>query len=617
MSKYCPTCQKRYPDELSECEQCREVLLPVKEVDLIGRTIDNRYRILRLLGKGGMGVVYVARQTFLEREVALKVLKSDMAGDQAFVKRFLQEARAVARLRNPHTITVHDFGTTEDGLLYFSMELLKGKALSAIIKARGRLDFDYAAQILVQTCESLAEAHSAGILHRDLKPDNIFVSQDKAGRPFVTVLDFGIAKALDSQEKLTATGMVCGTPHYLSPEQATGGELDGRADIYSLGVILFEMLTGVPPFDGDQPIQVLMRQIQEHPKPLVEVCPDVDVRPGVQELLDRLLAKAASKRPADVGELAATVEKLRRGGGKKPDVEVDPFEETGGPRDTIDELLPPDPRVKEPGEGAQDPAVQPTVPVDVETGVLHWSPPGRKPWIWVAAATGALVLGLLIWSPWREAPPRSDAPPVKAELPLVSPDDTDARVLADNPSGDQIKDVTEQARDLTEQAPEEVSAPEQDVHPKESLKDAPGTPGDLVAPAPVDAQPGIQPDVIAPVSAADVAAPVPAADVAAPVDVADKVQDAGVSPRKGGKGGRKNPGNPDRSGSRGENNSRDSSGSKAGPGSRDGSEKSPGGTDAADKAGAPGSKDLFKLDKVQTEDQYKKDLFNLDKVPTP
>jgi serine/threonine-protein kinase len=303
--KFCPRCFKKFADESVLCPECKIRLVAALDRDLVGEVLDDRYEVLGRLGKGGMGVVYRARQKIIDRPVALKVLRRELAQDEAAVKRFLVEAKAVSSLASPHIVTLYDFGITHEGLLYFTMEMMEGEALTALIKREAPLGAERAAKILLQACSALAEAHGKGILHRDLKPDNIFILKDDHGGELVKMLDFGIAKIMDdgTSESITRTGMVCGTPMYLSPEQAMGRSLDARSDIYSLGIILYEMLSGSPPFVDQTPVAVLMKQVSEQPKSVHVIRPDVEIPVALDELLMAVLAKNPEHRPQSVEEL--------------------------------------------------------------------------------------------------------------------------------------------------------------------------------------------------------------------------------------------------------------------------------------------------------------------------
>ena len=297
MQKYCPKCFKKFPLDIEQCPEDGTYLVAPMDKDLVGEVLDDRYTVLERIGKGGMGVVYRAEQHLIKRIVALKVLRREIVQDESAVKRFLNEARAIASLDSRHTITLHDFGVTRDGLLYYTMELLKGRPLSRIILDEAPLDHVRAAGLLLQACRSLEEAHEHNILHRDLKPENLFVSVKK-GKEQLKVLDFGIAKLLGDSagETVTQAGMIVGTPQYLSPEQARGNPVAQPSDLYSLGIVFYEMLAGEPPFLGDTPMQTLWAHIQDPVPPLHQKNPKVQVPRSIEAFLVRALEKDPSKR---------------------------------------------------------------------------------------------------------------------------------------------------------------------------------------------------------------------------------------------------------------------------------------------------------------------------------
>jgi serine/threonine protein kinase len=313
--KFCPQCNQVFADDqnnLVVCQGCGTELVSLEEEQsLVGKTIKNEITIKELIGQGGMGTVFRAYQHSMERDIAVKVLRKSYANDIVAVKRFFKEARAVSRLKNSHTIVVHDFGQTDNGFLYITMELLLGKPLSGIIHDQGSLTFKRAAGIVSQVCQSLSEAHLVGIIHRDLKPDNIFIIPQTDGSEFIKVLDFGIAKILGSKSTaLTGTGYVCGTPLYMSPEHAVGNELSHKSDIYSLGIIFYEMLTGSPPFIADTPMGILYKHVHELHLPLSESLPGLKFPAGLPELLDAMLAKEPDNRPASFIEIQRKISEI-------------------------------------------------------------------------------------------------------------------------------------------------------------------------------------------------------------------------------------------------------------------------------------------------------------------
>jgi serine/threonine-protein kinase len=270
---------------------------------LLGRTIDGKYRIDAKIGVGGMGAVYRAARLRIGDEVAVKILHPARVLEPQAGERFQREAQAAARLKHPNAVFVIDFGVTNDGLVYLVMELLHGESLRTLIKQEGPLAPTVAAEILKQVCGALDEAHRHQIVHRDLKPDNIMVKTGINGLS-VKVLDFGIAKLRDlAASDLTLTDSVMGSPRYMSPEQCLGEEIDGRSDIYSLGVVLYEMLAGVVPFNRPTSTAVVDQQVNQPPPPLRKVNPTIS--PSVEAVVLQALAKRREARPQSARALAA------------------------------------------------------------------------------------------------------------------------------------------------------------------------------------------------------------------------------------------------------------------------------------------------------------------------
>lgn len=283
-----------------------------------GQVIEGKYRIVRLLGEGGMGAVYEGENTAIQRKVAIKILHAAVAGNNDAVSRFEKEAQAAGRIGSDHITEVLDLGTLPSGDRFMVMEYLDGTTLSGRIQARGRLTPQECAPILVQLLEGLGAAHDAGIIHRDLKPDNVFLLKSKAGRKdFVKILDFGISKfnqlAGDSGMSMTRTGSVMGTPYYMSPEQAKGAkEIDARSDLYSVGVIVFESITGQVPFNADTFNELIFKIVLETAPPPETLVPDLD--PAFANLVKRSMAREASQRFQNAAEFqAAVVEWMQTG----------------------------------------------------------------------------------------------------------------------------------------------------------------------------------------------------------------------------------------------------------------------------------------------------------------
>lgn len=275
--------------------------------DLVGTVLGGRYQVIEVAGTGGMSTVYKAVNLAINQVVALKVLRKDLCSDENQIRRFFQEARASSLLKHPNTVRVFDFGRLQDGRLFIVMEYLEGLTLAELLAREGPLPLRRALRIACQIAKSLAEAHARGIIHRDLKPDNIFITKVHGEEDFVKVFDFGIAKFFGGP-RYTQTGLVFGTPLYLSPEQALGRALDGRSDLYSLGVIMFEMIAGRPPFCNDSPVGIIMKHINAKPPKIEEVVPHCP--PAVSTLIASLLEKDRGRRPARAELLVEQIEAI-------------------------------------------------------------------------------------------------------------------------------------------------------------------------------------------------------------------------------------------------------------------------------------------------------------------
>jgi serine/threonine-protein kinase len=272
---------------------------------LIGTVIASKFEILDLLGKGAMGRIYRARHLDLDRTIAIKVLHEHLGGEDRVAKRFHREAKAASRLSHPNSVHIIDFGRTKEGLLYIAMELLEGEDLQTILDHDHPLAPERIAHILVPALRAVEEAHRAGVIHRDFKPDNIIVWEDRGGREHVKVCDFGIAKVLDSVEgsSITVDGFVCGTPQYMAPEQARGDDIDHRVDVYAAGVVLYQMLVGKPPFGGDTALGIITKHLTDTAVPPHERVPEL----GVPRALEEIATKAMKKDPAERQQTAAEI----------------------------------------------------------------------------------------------------------------------------------------------------------------------------------------------------------------------------------------------------------------------------------------------------------------------
>ncbi|MFO7180086.1 MAG: protein kinase [Pseudomonadota bacterium] len=278
-----------------------------------GALIDGRYRVLGLLGRGGIGLVYLCRHEVLEKPVAMKVLRPEYADQPEVVQRFVNEARAASAFKSPRIVDTLDVGTLPSGAPYFVMEHVEAETLAAVLQRDGFVAMPEALEIARQIAEGLEAAHAAGVVHRDLKPENVFVGRTPEGRLAVKIFDFGVAKVTRAKNRLTHVGAVFGTPSYMSPEQARGQSVDQRADIYALGIMLYEMLAGELPFQGDDPLSVMAQHV-ERPVPRLTVTPaGVAVPPALEAIVHRCLAKDANDRYPTVAAFIADLDRFRSG----------------------------------------------------------------------------------------------------------------------------------------------------------------------------------------------------------------------------------------------------------------------------------------------------------------
>ena len=296
--KICPTCGTEYPLSERFCPRDGTALRAAAGTgDLLGQIIADRYHITKKLGEGGMGTVFLAEHVKMGRKSALKVMNPGMNTDPDAIARFNREASNASRLSHVNICGIYDFGETPDGLIYLAMEFIEGESLTSLIEKGGSLSPGRAGSIIHQTADALQVAHDAGIVHRDLKPDNIMIAKTREGADLVKVVDFGIAKASSSDaQNVTRAGLVVGTPEYMSPEQLAADKLDGRSDLYSLGLVAFNCLTGVLPFPADSAQEAMIARLTELPKTLAEMRPDVEWPEALQATLDKALARDVNER---------------------------------------------------------------------------------------------------------------------------------------------------------------------------------------------------------------------------------------------------------------------------------------------------------------------------------
>lgn len=302
--KICPLCEKEFGDEIQNCPDDSADLMPLITDPLIGSVIEDRYRITDVIGVGSMGVVYRAVQEAVSREVAIKVLPKELASNRQAVKRFHHEAKAASRLNHPHIITVYDFGIAAGGQPFIAMELLDGTTMDKYLLERKRLELFEALPIIQQMCEAIGEAHNQGLIHRDIKPANIALVERAGRKNHVIILDFGIAKGTErmNDPDSTAPGVVFGSPVYMSPERFLGQSGDVRSDVYSLAVVIFQMLSGVVPFKSTDLINLISSHVIAAPPSVASVTSEATIPAAMEQVLQRALSKSPSDRPQSMME---------------------------------------------------------------------------------------------------------------------------------------------------------------------------------------------------------------------------------------------------------------------------------------------------------------------------
>jgi serine/threonine protein kinase len=387
--KVCPQCGSEYETTDRFCPKDGSPLRPKAGGDpLVGRVIADRYLVLALLGEGGMGRVYLGEHVKMNRQCAIKVMSPTLVNDAESLQRFAREASNAARILHPNVAAVFDYGESEK-IIYLVMEYVDGESLSTILAREGKLDPRRAIELARQIADGLHAAHELGIVHRDLKPDNVIIAHSRSGREIPKVVDFGIAKALTEapQDALTRSGLVIGTPEYMSPEQLLGDPVDARADIYSLGCILYQMLTGTPAFSADTREQMIRRRLHEAPPHLREVMPDLPSR--LDTLIVHMLARSPADRLASAAEARDQLDPALAMGGWDPRVITAPSLSPGSSAAVA--------------SAANDPLNRPTMPLPRQ------KLSARRVGGGVLIGAGLLLASLYLWSE-RAMQPASPAP---------------------------------------------------------------------------------------------------------------------------------------------------------------------------------------------------------------
>ncbi len=307
--KVCATCDAEYADTERFCPRDGTALRSRgQSADLVGSVIAERYHVLRKLGEGGMGQVYLVEHLRMRRKSAVKVMHPGMTTDADAISRFNREAANACQIDHPNVAAIYDFGESADGIVYLAMEFIEGESLARVVASRGALSAVRAADVTRQVADGLDAAHRHGIIHRDLKPDNILVGTHHDGRDRVKVVDFGISKApLAEGQTVTHTGQIVGTPDYMSPEQLAGETLDQRSDIYSLAIVTFNMLTGALPFQSNSAQTSMLLRLTERPRRLSEARPDLAWPDDVQRVLDRAMDLDVARRYVAASEFASAL----------------------------------------------------------------------------------------------------------------------------------------------------------------------------------------------------------------------------------------------------------------------------------------------------------------------
>ncbi len=486
--KHCMTSSGRG----ERCPECGGALVPIRPIQdsYVGVTIGDGYEIVGKIGEGGMGEVYLGEDPSLGQQVAVKFLSRDYTANETLVMRFLNEARSYGQINHPNAVTLLDYGQHEDGALYIMTEYVEGKSLTDAVRQRGGLSPAQVVSIATQCCEVLTAAHRRGIIHRDLKPENLMLVPGGGGRYTVKVLDFGIAKVVDEDRApLTETGAVFGTPEFMSPEQASGSEVDPRSDLYALGIIMFYALTGTLPFEGESQFVLLNKQVNESPPSLSAVADTSEIPSALESIVLNCLNKEPEARYESAEALAEALDTVESSasGASSSSVELDAPTVEGrtssgddrGPEPLSDHRddafdgaeVPRDGARREPEIGSLGRSERRPVPIDFEADDRD-----RVRWVGLTLA-GLFSMGIVIWAmgppsiaslSTSSAAPSSDSPSSRSEAAAGASDSTEEASTGLAASRD---DASDQAQANSPPSDRESESPSDDepTPPREDM----------------------------------------------------------------------------------------------------------------------------------------------------
>jgi serine/threonine-protein kinase len=450
MPKLCPACGASFEDTLAFCPTDGAALRPDGGgPSLVGSVIAGRYLVTEPLGEGGMGMVYLGRHVRLPQQVAIKVMRPEMLADPTAIARFNREAATAASIQHERVVRVYDFGETAEGLVYLAMEFVPGESLKAVLAREGALAPARTAALVRQVAEGLEAAHRMGLVHRDLKPDNILVVREADGREQCKVLDFGIAKAggapPDGERGLTRTGFVLGTPEYMSPEQVLGESLDARSDVYALALVAFECLAGTLPFETATPDRGMMARLMHGPRPLPPPRDGGDWPAALQPVLDAALARDREGRTASAWGFAQAL----------ADALAEPLAAEAKPMAGT----PPPPEAAGAAPVAADPPAYPAPSPPTTTSTPSraaggWRVPAAGALVAVAAATGWMATRSSSDATGATAPSGADSAPIASPVALAP-----APALADAPPPSHAVASRTPRRDPSGEAPDNGPTP--------------------------------------------------------------------------------------------------------------------------------------------------------------